>query len=180
MNTPDMNYDEICIHPIGTVCNDLQYPPLVADEKGLTHNHTCHSPIMEMATRQDRRSEIVIREDLAELLDGLEGFSHVIMVYWGDRISDDGRRLHKVHPAGMTQFPVQGIFATCSPARPNPILITVVRLHTRDKNRLFVSGLDAVDKSPVLDIKPFVPAQMPQEDVTIPEWMRMVMEEFRH
>ena len=78
---------------------------------------------------------------------------------------------------GRQELPLSGIFCTCSPARPNPVLMTVVRLYGRRKNVLQVSGLDAVDGSPVIDIKPYVKELYPQEDVFIPEWMQRIMRE---
>lgn len=88
-----------------------------------------------------------------------------------------GRRLTKIHPAGLEHYPKQGIYATCSPARPNPVLMKVVRLLERDGTRLVVEGLDAIDKSPVLDIKPYVADMYPQEDVRIPAWMAEIQQE---
>lgn len=78
---------------------------------------------------------------------------------------------------GRIDIPQTGIFSTCSPARPNPVLTTVVRLKGRKGNVLEVSGLDAVDGSPVVDIKPYVKDFYPQEGVHIPEWMQQLQEE---
>ncbi|HPE52295.1 MAG TPA: TrmO family methyltransferase, partial [Methanothrix soehngenii] len=61
--------------------------------------------------------------------------------------------------------------------RPNPVLMTVVHLKGRKGNVLEVLGLDAVDGSPVIDIKPYVKDFFPQEDVHIPEWMQRLQEE---
>jgi tRNA (Thr-GGU) A37 N-methylase len=64
-------------------------------------------------------------------------------------------------------MPYIGIFALCTPRRPNPIGITVVEIVERDENRLVVRGLDAIDGTPVLDIKPY----MPTGDASVPEWV---------
>jgi len=82
-----------------------------------------------------------------------------------------------VHPMGRADIPKTGIFSTCSPARPNPVLATVVRLHARRGNVLEVTGLDAVDGSPLIDIKPYVPSHYPQADVRVPAWMEELMKE---
>lgn len=79
---------------------------------------------------------------------------------------------------GRECFSKVGIFATCSPARPNPILMTVVRLHGIRGNVLEVTGLDAVDGSPVVDIKPYVRNFYPEDKISIPEWMQQIHKEF--
>ncbi|WP_292731974.1 TrmO family methyltransferase [Methanoculleus sp.] len=88
---------------------------------------------------------------------------------------EESRSVDRVHPMGRTDIPEKGIFSTCSPARPNPVLATVARLHARRANVLEVTGLDAVDGSPVIDIKPYVPTQYPKGDVRIPAWMDGLM-----
>jgi len=75
---------------------------------------------------------------------------------------------------GRKEIPLMGVFSTCSPARPNPVLTTVVRLCGRKENVLEITGLDTVDGSPVIDIKPYVKDSYPQERVTIPEWMEQL------
>jgi L-fuculose-phosphate aldolase len=62
----------------------------------------------------------------------------------------------KVHPRGDVNHPVRGLFATCSPARVNPVGVTPVEVLKVDGCRLTVKGLDAIDGTPVIDIKPFV------------------------
>ena len=78
---------------------------------------------------------------------------------------------------GRKDYPIQGIFSTCSPARPNPVLMTVVRLIERKDNILVVTGLDAVNESPVIDIKPYVGRFYPDEDIRIPDWMQQIQQE---
>jgi len=176
-NTITQN-NTICITPVGIVKNDLLVPPLIAGSEGLEHNKACTSAMKDMTDTNIRISEIIISEEYSELLDGIEEFSHVVILYWGHEVPCSGRTMKKTHPAGLTVYPKQGIYATYSPARPNPVLMTVVQLMKRDKNRLHVSGLDAINHSPVLDIKPYVPLLFPHEGVTIPEWMNKIMTEF--
>lgn len=75
---------------------------------------------------------------------------------------------------GRKDLPIQGIFATCSPARPNPVLVSVVPLLERLGNVLKVQGLDAVDGSPILDIKPYVQPHCGVERATVPAWMEQI------
>jgi tRNA (Thr-GGU) A37 N-methylase len=84
-----------------------------------------------------------------------------------------------VHPAGFKDLPLVGVFATCSPARPNPLLVTVVKVISREDNVLNVFGLEAVDKSPILDIKPYSKHYLSREDVTIAPWMKALEDKFR-
>lgn len=78
---------------------------------------------------------------------------------------------------GNRKFPLVGVFATRSPVRPNSILTSVVRLIERRGNVLQVTGLDALDGSPILDIKPYQPCNEPK-DIKIPDWMKKIHYEF--
>lgn len=121
-------------------------------------------------------SEIVLREDLAKALDGIEDFSHLFVIFWMHEISNEERRTVKVHPRGREDMPLLGVFATRTPHRPNPIGITLVELLEVEGNVLIVRGLDAFDGTPVLDIKPFDYWDM-AEDARVPDWwMRLEKE----
>ncbi|KAF5073527.1 tRNA (N6-threonylcarbamoyladenosine(37)-N6)-methyltransferase TrmO [Methanobacterium aggregans] len=106
------------------------------------------------APRQGRESEVTSRitifEDYQEGLDGLENYSNIIVLYWADRAD---RNILRVVPPGQTQE--RGVFATRSPSRPNPIAMCMVDLLEIKGKIITVRGLDALDGSPVLDIKPF-------------------------
>jgi tRNA-Thr(GGU) m(6)t(6)A37 methyltransferase TsaA len=169
---------EIRIEPVGIVKNDTKQPPLVAGEDGLHLNAACNAAVEKMGRVQEQVSEIVLLDRLLELLEGIDGYSHLVILYWGHAVPHHGRSLTKTHPAGLAHYPKQGIYATCSPARPNPVLMKVVRLVRREGTHLFVEGLDAIDGSPVLDIKPYVADMYPQENIRIPVWMAEIQKEF--
>ncbi|MBN2733616.1 MAG: tRNA (N6-threonylcarbamoyladenosine(37)-N6)-methyltransferase TrmO [Methanomicrobiaceae archaeon] len=169
-----MTETNIEIKPIGIIRNSISDPALVADEKGLRQNRDKKAVQKGFHETEEEVSEIILREELKDLLSGIEEYSHLIILYWGHGISGDARTLKKVHPMGDESFPLTGLFCTCSPARPNPILMTVVELIERNNNILKVKGLDAIDKSPVVDIKPYVSEFFPRNDVSIPEWMRKI------
>jgi tRNA-Thr(GGU) m(6)t(6)A37 methyltransferase TsaA len=95
---------------------------------------------------------VVVDAALTEALDDLEGFSHLILIYHFHRSS--GFAL-KVKPFMDTE--VRGLFATRAPRRPNPVGLSVVRLLSRSTNILEVQGIDVLNGTPLLDIKPFVP-----------------------
>jgi tRNA-Thr(GGU) m(6)t(6)A37 methyltransferase TsaA len=113
-------------------------------------------------------SDIILEDDYDRLLDGIEGFSHVVVVFWMDRV--EGYE-PKVHPKRREDIPEQGVFATRTPYRPNPIGISSVRLLERKGTSLRVSGLDCFNGTPVLDVKPFTPKNLEITDVRIPKWM---------
>jgi len=115
-------------------------------------------------------SDIVVDSNLAEALDGLDGFSHIIVLYWMHRLTP-GRKLPlKVHPMGKPELPLVGRFATRSPSRPNPVGQATVRLLERRGNTLKVKGLDAIDGTPVIDIKPYIPGYDSADDAKAPRW----------
>lgn len=102
------------------------------------------------------RSELVFREEFVPALDGLGGFSHVFIVTWMDRVTDEGRALLRIHPTGDESSPEVGVFATRTAHRPNPIGVSIVPLEGVRANIVRVVGLDVASGTPVLDIKPYV------------------------
>ena len=114
-------------------------------------------------------SEIVIDPTLNSALDGLDEYSHIIVLYWMHR-RHPGKTPGKVHPRGNKTKPLIGLFTTRSPDRPNPIGKATVRLLRRQGNILAVQGLDAIDGTPVIDIKPYIPGYDSADDARVPEW----------
>ena len=115
-------------------------------------------------------SEIVIDSSLTEALDGLDEFSHIIVLYWMHQATS-GKVPLKVHPRGKPELPLVGLFATRSPNRPNPIGKATVRLLQCQDNILRVEGLDAIDGTPVIDIKPYIPRYDSAANTTEPQWI---------
>lgn len=162
------------IHSIGTVHSSVTEPHFFKHGRnaGLAQEPHTHPP---HATLQ---AEIVIDPQWEELLDGIEGYSHIMILYWPHMLLPEQRQIRKVHPMGRKDIPQQGIFATRSPARPNPVLVTVARLLERKGNRLLVQGLEAVDGSPVIDIKPHTHGFHATDDpVIVPDWMAQLQAE---
>lgn len=120
---------------------------------------------------QSITSEIIVNEDLKEALSGIDEFSHIIVIYWMHRTSSAERSVMKVHPKRNPNLPLVGVFATRSPARPNPIGIATVKLLECRDNVLKVIGLDAIDGTPVLDIKPHIPGSDSPLETKIPDWL---------
>jgi tRNA-Thr(GGU) m(6)t(6)A37 methyltransferase TsaA len=114
---------------------------------------------------------IQVDDTWAGALDGVEGFSHLWVVWWLDR--SEGRQVPlKVRPEGRREMPEVGVLATRSPVRPNPLALTVVRLLHREGTRLQVRGLDAFEGTPVLDIKPYLQRGDLIPEATSPPWIQ--------
>jgi tRNA-Thr(GGU) m(6)t(6)A37 methyltransferase TsaA len=93
-------------------------------------------------------SKIVLRKRFASGLDSIENWSHVYVIFWMHKVSNKEKVL--IHPKENV-----GIFATRAPIHPNPVGLTLVEVVKREKNVLWVRGLDALNGTPVLDIKPY-------------------------
>lgn len=113
-----------------------------------------------------------------EALAGLEEFSHVEIVYVFDRVSDDEIVTGARHPRGRTDWPRIGIFAQRGKNRPNRIGITVCRIVAVSGSALEVEGLDAIDGTPVLDIKPYLSGFAPRGEIREPQWSKKIMAEY--
>jgi tRNA-Thr(GGU) m(6)t(6)A37 methyltransferase TsaA len=115
-------------------------------------------------------SEVVIEEQYAAALQGIEEFSHVWVIFWLHQ--RDREAILKVHPEGRPELPEVGVLATRSPRRPTPIAMTAVQLLERRGHVLVVRGLDALDGTPVLDIKPYLVRGDLIPEATVPGWLQ--------
>ncbi|MFZ2088241.1 MAG: tRNA (N6-threonylcarbamoyladenosine(37)-N6)-methyltransferase TrmO [Desulfobaccales bacterium] len=123
--------------------------------------------------RQGDRARIEIRPELAPALEGLEGFSHVWVLYWfhkNDRPEE--RAILKVHPRRNPENPLTGVFGTRAPVRPNLTGLSACRIVSLKNNVLEVEGLDALEDSPVLDLKPYLPSIDALPKARTPEWVK--------
>ena len=123
---------------------------------------------------EDVRSDLIFRDDLLAALDGIEAYSHVIVVFHCHRVPEEERTTGRLHPRGEASAsggPEQGVLATRSQRRPNAIGVAVVPLLRRRRNILRVQGLDAIDGTPVLDVKPYLPPYDSVPEATMPDWV---------
>ncbi|WP_330458938.1 SAM-dependent methyltransferase [Streptomyces sp. NBC_00820] len=113
-----------------------------------------------------------------DALAGLDSFSHLEVVYHFDRVPvakiESGAR----HPRGNTEWPLVGIFAQRGKNRPNRIGVSRCRLVKVEGLDIHVEGLDAVDGTPVLDIKPYMSEFGPQGPTTQPDWATEIMRRY--
>jgi len=127
----------------------------------------------------DSRATIELAEHLpAESLDGLETFSHAEIIFLFDRVDEASVVMGARHPRGNTSWPKVGIFAQRGKARPNRLGATIVQIEKREGRTLHVRGLDAVDGTPVLDIKPVLAEFLPREPVRQPAWSHELMRDY--
>jgi|SRR3990167_706763 len=117
-------------------------------------------------------TEITVEKKFAKGLDGIEEYSHVIIVYW----MGDEKECHlKHHPQGRADVPYGGIFSCRCPQRPNRIAISTVQLLSRRKNTITVKGLDILNGTPILDIKPYTPNYDLVKDAKVPAWVNRLV-----
>jgi len=119
-------------------------------------------------------AEIELDAPLAAGLRGLEAFSHALVVFLMDHEFVAERDLVR-RPRGRADMPELGIFAQRGKQRPNPLGVTAVEIVRVAGRVLTVRGLDAIDGTPVLDVKPYVPAFDRRSDARVPEWIERLM-----
>jgi len=119
-------------------------------------------------------SKIRIFDEFREGLEGLDTFSHVIILYRFHLRATEERRIKglKVIPMGRAGNPKVGVFASRSPSRPNYIGLCVVELAKLEGNILSVKGLDAFEGSQIIDIKPYLPQIDAFPEAAVPQWAR--------
>ena len=149
---PFTDVQDVTLRPIGVVRNGVKEPP--ADGWS------------------EVKSRVVIRPEYEEALLGLEAWSHIVVLFWPHLIPAEilGSKL-RLHPRDDPENPLQGVLATRSQIRFNPLLMTAVRVLGIKGNVIRVKGLDAIDGSPVLDVKPYMPRFDSVPEATMPEWV---------
>ncbi len=145
--------DDIRMRPIGTVHNDVTEATDEAWGKVI--------------------SDIRFRPELAGVADGLETFTHCIVLYWMHQTPPTAELRRR--PRGRKDMPELGLLAQRARHRPNPIGITAVEVVGVTPDTVRVRGLDAIDGTPVLDLKPYYP-EFDRRDAAVPEWARRLME----
>jgi len=127
----------------------------------------------------DSRAQIVLADDIpTESLDGLDTFSHAEIVFFFDKVDEKSIVMGGRHPRDNRSWPRVGIFAQRGKARPNRLGVTIVEIEKREGRTLHVRGLDAVDGTPVIDIKPVIAEFLPRTAVRQPDWAAELMRDY--
>lgn len=147
------------LHPIGYVRNSRQVP--------------------EDDNWNQIESEIVISDELPkECLGEIESFSHIEVIYYFHLVDNAKIETGARHPRNNADWPKVGILAQRAKNRPNRLGATIARLVRREGRCLIVAGLDAIDGTPVLDIKPVMREFLPQDEITQPDWSVELMKNY--
>lgn len=115
---------------------------------------------------------IEINEEFVDGLKDLDQFSHLFVLWWiSRRDTADDRTTLLANPPRLKEEIETGVFSCRSPSRPNPIGLTKVKLEKIEDNRIYIDRIDAIDGTPVLDIKPYLPGDsITVEDLKVPQW----------
>lgn len=148
---------DIIMNPIGYVKNNVQNKKDVAWGEDV--------------------STIILNDEYYTGLKGLEDFSHAIIIYYLDKAEFQKDKHLQRRPQNREEMPLVGIFSQRGKDRPNKIGMTSVQIISVDDASLVVKGLDAIDGTPVLDIKPYYPVY-DRKDANVPEWVNRLMEHY--
>ena len=122
---------------------------------------------------KDGVTGVRLADTYADGLLGLDQWSHLQVFYWFDKNdTPEKRKILRVPPRGNKENPLTGVFACRSPFRPNLIALSVCRIVSITGTFVQLEALDAFDGTPVLDLKPFTPADAPSKDVKVPDWAK--------
>lgn len=114
----------------------------------------------------------------ADAFQGLSDFSHVEILYLFNRVKTEKIVTGARHPRNNQNWPLVGIFAQRAKNRPNRIGSTICRVVRVEATKLFISELDAIDGTPVIDIKPVMAEFLPREPVSQPDWSHELMHDY--
>ena len=121
-------------------------------------------------------SEVHVNEEYAAGLEGLQDFSHAVIVFYMHLADFEPPKHLQRRPQGRDDMPCVGIFAQRARHRPNPIGITAVEILDVEGNVLKVRGLDAIDGTPVLDVRPYFPHYDRVDAASVPDWADRLMQ----
>jgi len=113
-----------------------------------------------------------------ESIQGIEDFSHIEVIFYFHKVTDEQIQYFARHPRNNSNYPKVGILAQRGKNRPNRIGATIVKVIRRDGKTIVVEGLDAIDGTPILDIKPVMKEFIPREEIKQPEWATDIMKQY--
>lgn len=124
-------------------------------------------------------SEIFLDDDIiTESLIGVEEFSHLQIIFYMDKVKDEKAKAKFRHPRNNTDLPKLGTFAQRNKSRPNKLGLTTVELIERIGRKIIVKNLDAINGTPILDIKPVMEEFQPKGEIIQPKWTKEIMKNY--
>ncbi|PEL06754.1 tRNA (N6-threonylcarbamoyladenosine(37)-N6)-methyltransferase TrmO [Bacillus sp. AFS017336] len=124
-------------------------------------------------------SEIELVDELnEEAFSGISDFSHLEIIFYFDKVTDEMIQYNARHPRNNTKYPKVGIFAQRGKNRPNKLGLTAVELLKHNGRILTVKGLDAIDSTPIIDIKPIMREFLPKGEIKQAEWSKDLMKKY--
>ncbi|MBM7541947.1 SAM-dependent methyltransferase [Amphibacillus cookii] len=124
-------------------------------------------------------SEIILDTSFPEeSLCKIESFSHLDIIFYFHKVEKKKIFTGARHPRNDENLPKVGIFGQRSKNRPNQLGLTTVKVLNREGRRLFVSGLDCINETPILDIKPVMEEFLPKGPIVQPEWTHKIMKKY--
>jgi len=124
-------------------------------------------------------SEIILAENIIEeALDGIEAFSHLDVIFYMDKVSDEKAKAQHRHPRNNPDLPKLGTYAQRNKSRPNKIGLTTVELLEKTGRTLKIKNLDAIDGTPILDIKPVMKEFEPKGNIKQLVWTQVIMKNY--
>ena len=124
-------------------------------------------------------STIELAENMSESsLKGINEFSHLEIIFYFDKVADNKIQYEARHPRNNQEYPEVGIFAQRGKNRPNKLGVTIVELLESNNKVLIVKGLDAIDGTPIIDIKPVMKEFLPKGEVKQPNWSISLMDSY--
>ena len=124
-------------------------------------------------------SEIELRKEIPEeVLEGIEEFSHLDIIFYMDKVTDEKARAQYRHPRNNKSLPKLGTYAQRNKNRPNKLGLTTVQLIEKRGRSIFVNYLDAISGTPILDIKPVMMEFEPKEEIRQPNWTSEIMKDY--
>ena len=122
------------------------------------------------------KSEIILADYIpSEALDGIEAFSHLEIIFYMNQVSEAKAIARSRHPRNNLNLPKLGTYAQRNKSRPNKLGLTTACLLKKEDRKLIVSHLDAIDNTPILDIKPVMKAFEPKGEIIEPSWVKEIM-----
>ncbi|MFX1483527.1 MAG: tRNA (N6-threonylcarbamoyladenosine(37)-N6)-methyltransferase TrmO [Promethearchaeota archaeon] len=138
------------------------------------------TPIGYVDKKEDKPVQLLIDPKFWDATLNIEEFSHIYVIWWADGLDNPEGRSHLKGTPPVEGAETSGVFATRSPARPNPVCLSVVKIEEVDaiEKKIIVDQISANDGTPIIDIKPYMPSSDRVDNSRVPVWFRELEERY--